>query len=158
MFYEGEEILQAEIFDEQYNKKIKCFAILEAKDNSFINIYLQSHGIYYNLSFYYNQGDPFLEMQETYDINELQFIINDNINIYKIPKEYQNLQNFKIYGTTIDSNLFYISNAYSIDEVLNKNHSNLSVDNGKTFLINKDDYVDILKELYPNDSSFIQER
>ena len=149
MFYENEEILNAEIFDEHYNKKIKCFAIIEAKDNSFIDIYLQSHGKYYTLSFYFNQGNPFIEMKDTEDINDISFAVKGNVNIYKISKDKQSISNLSIDGTTISSNLFHVSNAYSIDQVLNRNYSNISVNDAKEFLINKDDYTDIEKELYP---------
>lgn len=148
MYYNEDEFSEVEIFRDDFTKKIKLFAVVRADGDSCIDLYFETHGKYYDLTFFNNYPyKPFLELLETDNINELDFHENENCEYYKIPKNLQGLNFLNISPSEISSDLFTLlrTQPYEISDLINNKKSCLIID--KSFQINKEDYVDIKKEL-----------
>lgn len=147
MFYKENEFKDIDIFSDNFMKKIKLFAITCGDNDSFINMYMESHNKYYSLCYYNNYPqDSFLELEEYDSIDELDFSENVATKFYKIPKEKQALKFLNIGPQKISSDLFELdrTGSISMDELL-KGKSNLVID--EKYRIQKNDYIDIRREL-----------
>lgn len=156
--YEDDEILEADIFQKDFTKKIKFFAAVKAKDDAYIDLYFKSHDKYYDLTFYNNYPEtPFIELNEYDDVNDLNFHQNAECKYYKIDKKNQTLKFLKKDVNEISSNLFRLSLiGKDIDDIINNGASNLEIDD--KFMIKEEDYIDIRKELLSFDNAKSIER
>lgn len=156
--YEDDEILESEIFQKDFTKKIKLFAIVKAPGDAYIDLYFKSHNKYYDLSFYNNYPEkPFTELNVYTNINDLDFHKKENCTYYKIDSKHQTLKYLKKDVNEISSNLFKLSLiGKDIDDIINKGISNLQIDD--KFIINENDYLDIVKELLPTQKEKTIER
>ena len=148
MFYSEDEFNEVDIFSSKFTKKIKLFAVIRGDGDSFVDLYFESHNKFYDLTLYNNYpGLPFLELEEVDSINDLNFHEEENCEYYKIPKKLQGLKFLNIGPNEISSDLFKLSRTqpYDISDLVNNKKSCLTID--KKFQINKDDYIDIKKEL-----------
>lgn len=148
MLYEEDEFKEVELFSENYTKKIRLFAVVAAQADSFIDLYLETHGKYYVLSFYNNHPEtPFIELTEEDDINKLDFHETmKSCRFYKIPKTKQGLSFLNITPAEISSDLFIIqrSQPYDIKDLLN-GETCLEID--EKYRLDVDKFNDIKKEL-----------
>lgn len=149
MFYEDDDIIEAKIFDKMTTKKIKLFAVVKDKNDAFIDLYFQSHGKFYVLSHFNNYpNEPFVEIEEFKDTEEIDFHKGEGCIYYKIDKKDQTLDYLRKDVTGIHSNLFDLTfKQLSIKDITTKKNSNLSIDN--KYIINEHDYYDVVKELLP---------
>lgn len=147
MFYKESEFGDIDIFNKNFMKKIKLFAITCGDNDSFISLFMESHNKYYNLCYYDNYPqDSFLELEEYDSLDQIDFSENIATRFYKIPKENQALKFLNISPQKISSDLFEIDRTRSVPiEELLKGKSNLVID--EKYRINKKDYVSIKKEL-----------
>lgn len=150
MKYEDDEIIESKIFDEFITNKIKLFAIVRDKNDAFIDLHFESHEKYYVLSHFNNfPNNPFVEIEEFDNPQELDFHKNEGCTYYKIDKSDQTLDYLKKDISGIHSNLFDLTlKKLEMEDITLDNKSNLKIDD--KYIIKESDYYDITKELLNN--------